>query len=109
MTTPQELLTKAADLIEERGLNQNGGYYNADTECFCALGALAWAEGKRNWVGSPSIPSTLHWTSAFAEAVERLTRAAGLTMTYDIPKWNDRQATPQQVVEAMRRAAVGGV
>ena len=104
--TPEELCAKAADLIEERGLNKDGEYYNPSTNCWCTIGALAHAYDGRNRPLEWDSPYRNLWTNeVFDQALCLVASAAGLETYRDIPAWNDIHATTDQVVAVLRQAA----
>lgn len=88
--TDKEILSKAADLIEERGKCE--GTYQDDTGALCAIGAISVAQGAR--------PSDL------TDAETRFGRwiaSHGLS-THGIADWADR-ADKATVVATLRQAA----
>ena len=91
-----KVLNKAADLVTERGLNQNGGYYGVRGEV-CTLGAL------RQAIDILRIPSV----SGFAEEAiyEQLATDLG-EVAPSVTDWNDApERTADDVVSLLRRAA----
>lgn len=105
----QDILTAAADLIEEKGaITQCGEYYDEYTDCYCALGAIAKVTGYNfsldAWSGSVSLH--LVDDGARTEAAQTLAEHLGFESWHAIPDWNDRDVSGwQDVVHAMRGAA----
>lgn len=116
-TTPQALLTRAADIIEERGWYQ--GSWAGNDGCVCAWGALniaiAEAAGLVNDEAAKPpdpdfFPGDLYNAHAEAELVlsRTINRAANDTYV-GIEKWNDEPGRTKEEVQAMlRRAAEEG-
>lgn len=105
--TPQEILTAAADLIEEKGaITQDGDYYDPDTGCYCALGAIAKVTGFDFNHGQWSVNYHIIADGDRTEAAQTLAESLGFTSCHEIPAWNDHEVTGwQDVVTAMRGAA----
>ncbi|MGQ3040584.1 MAG: DUF6197 family protein [Brevundimonas sp.] len=111
MADVQEVLNKAADLLEKPGAWTQGAEYRnkagedisdldeSDDDnptdltpvCWCASGAI--------WRQPISTPEKV-------AACEALASALGADNRFDIPKWNDAPSRTQaEVVEALRTAA----
>ena len=90
-----EILFKAAELIEERGLAK-GEWQDDETGCLCAEGAITFAAGLRIFADACCSPA-----GRFLEAYLRETVGYG-----DIPAWNDaEERTPNEIVSGLRSAA----
>lgn len=112
--TPQALLTRAADIITERGWAQ--GDYISDTGCVCALGAIYLAAGEAAGIEvdlhelaiSADLPVEVAMAARAAEdlAAERVVDQAPDGIAY----YNDQHAaSAAEVVAVLRAAAEGGV
>lgn len=117
-TTPQALLNRAADLLDERGWAQRT-YLDRDG-CLCALGAVRTAaaeaagitdrEGMLDVLFDPSVTVLGQPVRLAQKAAEDLLDSA--VPTRDVAIWNDsKQRTENEVVELLRRLGepVGGV
>ncbi len=108
--TPEEILRGAAAVLREKG-RSTGFYRNENSGCFCALGALAYAAGKRDgwhavytgtWLDVEDVED------AWDRACVKLAEAAGLPDQWHIVQWNDLSSTTDEdVIGAMERAAGG--
>lgn len=118
-TTPAQLLTAAADWLDENpdrwGRND---YVDPTTGCRCALGAIALAADPSDEDGDPFRLAILREVDparriaaqrAVAQLADHLTdnlgAVQGITSPATVGEWNDRQSDPQPVIDAMRAAA----
>ena len=105
--TWQELLLKAAQLIEEHGLNK-GWFINETTGCLCVIGALNVASGSPDGL-SPAIPNVISFNEACNQLEKYLSHKPGIPYADGavvISKWNDRSTTTKEIViDALKGAA----
>lgn len=123
----KEILTKAADLIEERGLYKGGWYVDDEGQCLCTIGALRAAgggeivdrharQGARMQfdVSFPEDPATFTaMTDAEKLLLKRLTDKGALPFALpdeswvkdSVPSWNDFKASQEEVVALLRETA----
>jgi hypothetical protein len=117
--TPGALLTRAADILDQRGWFQ-GSYFN-DTGCVCVLGAIhaavAEAAGQdvtEDLLKFPRLPLTQDMqplVQSYNHAVRALNDEVpfGNVLACAIPDWNDENGRTKEEVQAMlRRAAEAG-
>lgn len=101
-----ELLNKAADLIEERGWNQ--GDYRSPVGALCAIGAIITANDEARGIHPETIEFNL-WSTPVREAVETLAKQLDqepLVPPY-VMNWNDTPGrTATEVVSMLRKAAL---
>lgn len=94
--TPAQVLSKAADILQERGWTQ-GIYEDADG-CLCLDGALRYAVAGA--VGSFTSTDRYHEYVAASQALE------AVIGTRNVIRWNDSSVRTQaSVVRALRAAA----
>lgn len=104
--TPDEILTKAADVIADEGHTKGGRYYQ-EGEGYCALGAMARAAGKYRRSGEPRMtgPGSFWEDASCVAAADRFAAAADLLNHGFIPDWNDTEASAEDVILAFKKAA----
>lgn len=112
--TPQEILSRAADLIDERGWTQ--GDYVSEDGCVCALGAINVAAAEA--AGVEIAPDDYLFLALYragggyyqaARAAEELAGAQVAGQAPDgIVYYNDQVASLATQVVAVLRAAAGG-
>lgn len=107
-TTPQALLNRAADILDERGWHQ-GDFADSDDRCVCLIGAinLAYAEAE----GLPLLATGDHigyddYNEAYGDAIVRVYAATGEAFA---TAWNDAPGRTKDEVQEMLRRAAGGV
>lgn len=105
-----QILTEARELVS-RGWMQ-GHYYDPETHCYCATGAIMRAVGYLLPVGIPS-PDCMLLRESMLVAIERMERAMPQSR-FPMPGylslacWNDQPTTTQaDVVALFDRAIVG--
>lgn len=97
MKTKAQILTAAADLIEEKGWVQ--GHFDAADGAVCAVGAI-----RTVMFGSTRCPDTYTWL--YEEVKDALLDEIGPNGVNGIPTWNDAfSRTKAEVVAAFRAAA----
>jgi hypothetical protein len=115
--TPAQLLTRAADLLDERGWHQ--GDYVGNDGCVCMLGAVRVAaidaEGAEVTIQDLD---TKEMDELVSERTARMVEIAESTLTklvnaetqvFDPAVWNDQKGRTKEEVQAMlRRAAEAG-
>lgn len=116
--TPAQLLTRAADILDERGWFQ-GSYFN-DSGCVCVLGAIhaavAEAAGQditEDLLRFPRLPLTQDVQSlaqSYNHAIKVLNEQVpfGDILACAIPDWNDEHGRTKDDVQELLRRAAGG-
>jgi hypothetical protein len=127
--TAAGILTKARDILIERGVERGGWFINEDTECqVCSMGAIYLAAGGEVVVSTYMDSEWDEETSEYIGEVERKSVSIGgytsdaamsqatdiLTQTtradhpeveyFTVPLWNDRTTTDAEVIEAFNKA-----
>lgn len=105
--TPEDILSKAADIIATEGHTKGGRYHDPETGTYCALGAMGKASGLLLPEPQEALGGYMHGfynDDTCIEAAQRFAKAAGLDNFYEIPEWND-EASAEDVILAMKRAA----
>lgn len=105
-----EILTRAADLIEERGHAKD--WYCDESGALCIVGAMCAAVGIEPEPYTATDGTEEGWSTwgsnwqQVRAAQERFERLAGLPVGHDAPSWNDREETTgAEVVAKLREAA----
>lgn len=107
-----EILTKAKEILIERGVNRDGGFVNAETGCsVCALGAVKLAAGGEvkdynEGEGDPDFDITLAPGVGWLEYshAQRVLNSALPRPDDWVPRFNDRSTDDQQVIDLFDRA-----
>ncbi len=112
-----EIYRAAAKSVREKGIAQNGDYYDSTRGCACMVGWIGVAAGiepqvyrpnpTQKWISESvlrerGILGSGAYTSSFAE---ELTAAVGVTYFSEVFNWNDALEEPEDAAEALERAA----
>lgn len=106
--TPEDILSKAADIIATEGHTKGGRYHDPETGTYCALGAMGKASGLLLPEPQEALGGYMHGfynDDTCMETARRFAKTAGLSDWHEIPDWNDSEASAEDVILAMKRAA----
>jgi hypothetical protein len=108
--TPQQLLTRAAEILDERGWFQ--GWYIRDDGCVCAVGAVNLAASEADGNEALDLDAESEWdniSTSVRWARENALEALRGAVDGSIVEWNDKPGRTKDEVQAiLRRAAERG-